>query len=399
MSIQTQMTPDFSSTAICDWLNRLDFSIYSEPYADAQLLQDGYRYSQLDKLLPVVAQPVTLESPDAPQGPLQLNTSSDELVLATYCSQTFEVYKHRPPGTLVATIDVADVVEHYVRVGIEARLYLRNNLTQNVIQDITAAFRSFDVASNSDWILDEAALWARGIDPDDYQVILTFNLTRTKAPIVHSTNRQAFVSQAAATYDGVQEFYVPQSDIVGNFVCSAPAMDLGSPLEAASLEDEDDIANLLEDEFNESPERKTCEEVGFQDKKIGTAFKILEFMIAPIWITITVRVGKRSCATIKTKIPWLHTRESKMVLYGYTITERRFWEGTKDKIGECMQEAAIETAALVVVSGGLGIKAAAAAFAAATQDCLLGFLGGSIACLYSYLRLIKEPGDWRAVGR
>lgn len=76
------------------------------------------------------------------------------------------------------------------------------------------------------------------------------------------------------------------------------------------------------------------------------------------------------------------------------MTEGQLKRNIEKALLRCLEEAAIDTAALAIVTGGLGLAAAAEAFVTAFMDCIEKQVSDAIVCIIGSLHLVTERGDW-----
>jgi hypothetical protein len=289
-----------------------------------------------------------------------------------------------PAGRIVRSVQVVDPVEHRLRLEIVALLFLKKEIDPALAGTIRTAFSTTNVAV--DPVDDvEAKIIPSKAKMDDYQVDLSFRLVKVADPIVSDMNWHTFLSQMEAYRDpsGRPYFDIHVQDKVEQ-LCEAPAV----PLETLPVKDVDHPQQEIREQ--ESGEHLECENLEITDTRIGTAFQYYEWktelLVRPI------RIGP--CTVMYTKIPVFFSRITKMALWGYTMSRPETKRNSEKAITRCLILAAVNTAVLGIVTGGLGFAAAAVAFSAAALTCIEISISDAIDCLFVNLRLVAEHSDW-----
>jgi hypothetical protein len=76
------------------------------------------------------------------------------------------------------------------------------------------------------------------------------------------------------------------------------------------------------------------------------------------------------------------------------MSKEQIKDNFETALRDCLETAAVSTAVLVIVTGGMGLSAAVQAFVAAVMNCLEQKVTAAVACLISGLKIVQQSSDW-----
>jgi hypothetical protein len=270
-----------------------------------------------------------------------------------------------------------------------ALLFVRPTLGKALTDQITLAFHTTKVDGGPDLGAAETAIIKAGAQIDDYQVILIFELRRLKPANVSQINKDTFEHQIQNYRDAKgQQIYRLQWDEKGGvkYLCDAPSNAFNDS--NILIGDPDHPEKTITD--YERNQGHPCENLEITAHRIGTAFQYYEWKTE--WEVRPVRIS--NCEIMRTKIPFFYSRIRKQALWGYAMTEAQLKHNMENGIIACLEAAAIQTGALIIVTGGMGIGAAVQAFCGNLQTCLVSKASNAVKCLLSGVKLVAEFGKW-----
>lgn len=364
MSIQRDIYPDIQTPEICTFLCDYSTSHFTnELEVTLDWTAAGYEISSVANRQ-VGRSPVTL---------------------ASY--RKHQVDLSSPIGRLIRSCQIIDVTSHPIDILVWSKLFLKSGIAVDKRSLIENVFQT-TVMDGDDISAAEDTLAAQGILPNDFQVALFFSLERTSAPTYSHSNLDAFVEQMTRQVDGYgQRLYSVSVKEAVEHSCEEQDQKFPDD-DVLIVPDADQPVDEIQREENE--EHRECEGLEITDHRIGTAFQYLEFKIE--WEMRDVRIGR--CRIMRTKLPILYTRTRKYALLGIAMSKEETKRNAENAIKYCLILAAVNTAALAIVTGGLGLAAAAQAFVASTMICLETKIGDAVNCFFVKLELVAEYGDW-----
>lgn len=360
MPIERDIAPDFQSDAICKYLCLGDGISSNREQACAGPLQAGYDDPGIgDKLV-----------------------ATKKLALPTFRTTPYGVFTrvHR----LIRTVSITDPIFNDIEMSVKAVLLIKTGLPQ---QSATALINAFNKADPADTNKIETDLIKSGANVDDYYVVLYFSLKNGKRQL-DETNTKAFVDQVGAELaaDGKPLYIVDQMG-QPTVSCSAP----DNVFDDHDVTIVKDVDNPLPDILKQAnDEHQDCDGLELTDHRIGTAFQHYEWKIE--WEVRPIKIGP--CEIMRTKIPIVYSRIRKYALWGVAMTRPQIKDNFEKAIVTCLIGAAVSTAALAIVTGGLGVAAAAAAFGSAVYGCIETKIEDAVKCFFVTLKLVTEYGDW-----
>lgn len=366
MSVERSIDPDLQNAEVCSFLTDSAATEYST--ADErknEWVAEKYDYVAVKEGL--------------------IDDAADKtMTLAVFCSWDCEVFTQ--DNRLLNTFTITDLGHQLLEFQIGALLFVKQGLDAAKAQLIRDTFDKVVLATD-DVAQVETALIRAGVDMDDYQVALFFHLTKINY-VSDATNLKAFRQQVAAELDeDGKPLYRVEWQERPTFSCTQP--DNVHDDDHVIIGDPDSPVDSIIDYERERVHE--CDDLVVTDHRIGTAFQYRE------WKTEmemkTIRVGR--CRLMKTKVPVVYHRTTKEVLIGYVISEGDLKRYMERAFRECLKSAAVTTAVLAIVTGGMGMTAAAAAFCSALQKCLEEKVTEVVVCLFSRLKLVTERGEWK----
>lgn len=364
MPIQREISPDLQAPEVCEFLRSGGPNYSQESAATSEWSAEGYDFVTGGKRL----------------------LAEQKQAMRTYISRQVEVYTRAKRLLLSSTI--TDAVDHNISLKIYALLFAKKGLDPKLVAEMKSVFQKTDFSDPALIATAETYIINFGAKIDDYQIIPIFELDRLSSAEDLGINLKAFVDQMKGYKDerGNAIYTIKVLDTV-KYECDAPtnAHDDADTIEAPV----DDPGKAIGD--YEQGQDHPCDGLVLTLHRIGTAFQYYE------WKTVMevreIRVGK--CRIMKTKIPITYSRITKQALWCYTMTEDQLKRNLEKAIISCLISAAEETGALALVTGGLGLEAAATAFANACQECLESKVSDTVKCLFSKLKLVAETSDWK----
>jgi hypothetical protein len=366
MPIQRDIVPDFQNAEVCNFLKNYASTSYSEETAvQAKWQAQGY--------VAVVGAKKMI-----PESERQMN-------LRTFSSHQCRI--RTQAGRLLRTMTISDPVDHNLKMRIFALLFVKKELRAELVAAIKDAFSRTN--PGPDVGTAETALIKAGASVDDYQVVLILELQRLRGPEELQINLKTFLQQTKSYTDrNGKLLYRIEVDEAAINECDLPPK---------SFDDKDIIkthdANHPENDILnfENGQHHPCDGLEITPHRIGTAFQYYEWKVQ--WEVRPITIGP--CQIMMTKIPIIYSRIRKEALWCYAMTEPQLKRNIEKAIIDCLISAAEETAVLAIVTGGLGLEAAAAAFCSACQDCLESKVSDAVVCLFTSLKLLAEIGDWQ----
>jgi hypothetical protein len=323
MPIQRSISPDFQKPAICTYLNSAR-PTYDDEEAEAkkQWTTAGYQF--------------------VAGGNGKRKLANATINLRTFVARECKVFT--PANRLLQSPTIIDAIDHNLDCTIFALLFVRPALAKPLIDQITQAFQTTD-PSGPDLGAAETAIIKAGAQMDDYQVTLIFELTRLRPPEDKRTNLTAFEDQIKNYKDrnGRPVYELEVTEKI-ELLCDAPsnAFDDRNIITGDVDHPEKAITDY------ENGQGHPCEGLEITDHRIGTAFQYYEWKTE--WKVRPIRIGP--CEIMRTKIPVIYSRIRKQALWGYAMTEAELKRNIEKAIIDCLERAAIETGALIIVTGG-----------------------------------------------
>lgn len=274
--------------------------------------------------------------------------------------------------------------------SVYASLFINPSLDVENSKKLRKIFDQFDFENNE---IDEIETEiARNIsDLSGYYVILWYSLNRQPAPSQSfSNNLKEFSDQINSYKDGNgNKKYLLEIDDSHRY--SANFSDSKIPEEntisCTNFDSPQDEIKAMENAIH-----KECEGLEITDHRIGTAYQYYEWKID--MEIRPIKIGR--CQIMKTKIPVLKHRITKVALWCYAMTQPQIKNNFEKAIRACIEDAAISTGALAIATGGLGLAAAAQAFVSAFFDCFEKKISDSVRCIVGSLKLVTEtPKEWK----
>ncbi|TIS53098.1 MAG: hypothetical protein E5W91_32445 [Mesorhizobium sp.] len=365
MPIQRTISPDLQKPEICAFLKSAAATYSEEGDAATEWSAEGYDFVKDCKRL-------VAEEPRA---------------LRTFRSRQVEVYTQA--NRLLLSPIITDPVDHNISMKVFALLFAKKGLDGTLVAEMKKAFEKTDFKDPALIADAENEIIKLGAKVDDYQIALIIELHRLASPEYLGMNIKTFVDQMTNYKDdqGKPVYTIKLIDSEKNECDAASsALEDGDIIEAPDVNDPEDAIGKYEGD-----QGHPCKGLVLTMHRMGTAFQYYE------WKTVMevreIRVGK--CRIMKTKIPIIYSRIRKQALWGYVMSEAQLKKNLEKAIIDCLISSAIETGALAIVTGGMGLAAAAAAFASACQSCLESKVSDGVECLFSSLKLIAEIGEWK----
>lgn len=364
MPIQRDISPELQSMEVCHFLkNQYENSTDNKVDAVSDVKNRGFEPSyQSDR-----------------------QVGQKKLTLPIY--QTRKVKLLSPAGRLIRDCEITDVEFHPVNLEIYSTLYLKTGIDKNSQAEIESVFNKTPM-DGDEIEKAEQALSDAGISNLIYEVILYYSLVRDGQPRISSINYDNFLKQMRDLKDDSRNslyVVVPHGD--GTRECEYRNVSFPDD-EVLEVGDVEKPHREVEEEAREK--HRKCEGLEITDHRIGTAFQIHEFKIE--WEMRDVRVGR--CRIMRTKLPILYSRVRKYALWGMAMTRAETKRNAEKAIEGCLILAAVNTAALAIVTGGLGLAAAVQAFVASAFVCLETKISDVVTCFFVELKLVSEDGDW-----
>lgn len=358
MTIQRSLNFDFNDPAICSWLKGRDGRYTSGADLRNERLADGYAIFNVRSLQP-----------------------ADDVSLPLFFEHECEV--RSASGRLMYKRKIVDVVMYTLSVDVTAILYLRGvdpAMTQKLVDIFTATdLNDVDQA--------EADLLAGGISSDSYQVDLEIVIAIKKETGSQRALLDTFVQQIEGQYgrDGKRLYSV---NVLGEprIVCDGdlpqfPDSDIVVVGDITKPGDE-----LLSDARKKNPR---CDNIEIVDYEVGTAFQYPEYKQE--WGKKKLRIGR--CWTW-IWWPTTFTRTRKYVLHAFVVATPDIRRAFERAIRDCLEDSAIKTGVLVLVTGGMSLPAAVTVFVTACQLCLESKLEDIVDCVIPGMKLVTEIGEW-----
>jgi hypothetical protein len=364
VSTQRDLSPDFRNPEICAFLKNAAQQEFDEAIADTatRLMADYER---------------------DPAAPRQIFVRN--MVLRTFMVTKCDLFTRA--GRLVQTHDVVDPVDHNLTMNVRAILFVRPQLTADQKLEIRTAFQNTaltDAAINDI----ETHLIQSGLRVDDFQVDLCMVLTKVDNPVFSTLNVRTFESQVSACVDATGQPRYAMQVHEAVHTCDLPdfKFDDSSIVIVADVDHPE-----AEIRATENAAHRECDGLEVTDHRIGTAFQYYEWKIE--WEIRPIRIGP--CEIMRTKIPIVYSRIRKEALWCYAMTTAELKRNVERAIVGCLEAAAVDTAVLAIVTGGLGLAAAAEAFANSFLTCFENKVEDGVRCIFTSLKLVAERGDWQ----
>jgi hypothetical protein len=368
MPIQRDISPDFNSPAVCAFLldhSKQDFSELSALQADQSA--NGFTFHKGKRI------------------------SSTKISLRTFKIHKLNVLDYISKRR-VNSIELADPVDHPIELIINSYLFVKSTINPIILAVLIDEFTKF--TPGVDDVDDiETSIIRRGAAVGDYRVILQLELVRAGTPQCLDINYNSFLSQIDGYRAGIPRRRYYEVELIADGV--SESCEFAAPPESKITVVKD--IEHPENEISAIEKRrrpKGCDELELTDHRIGTAFQYYEWKIE--WLVRPIRIG--SCEIMHTKIPVLFSRITKQALWGVAMTEPQIKNNSRKGIEGCLEEAAYETGALVIVSGGMGLAAAGEAFASSFMDCVGKWLADAVRCVVASLHLVAESDNWQEKG-
>lgn len=279
---------------------------------------------------------------------------------------------------------ITDVIMHKLQVDIYAVLYLRG-VDPAQIPGVVKIFTDTDLADVDNA---EADIIATGIDPNDYQVDLEIEFTKLGEIGSRTIALETFMEQVGKQLgrDGKPLYQVSSLEAV-SLACQGalPRFPDDGIVVVPDLQNPSD--GLLADARLKNP---SCEDLDIIDYRVGTAFQYPEYKLD--WGKKKIKIGR--CWTWIWWPDQTYTRTRKYVLYADVVAPPSIRRSFERAIRDCLQDSALETGILVLVTGGMSLPAAVTVFVTACQQCLETKLEDGVKCVIPDLKLVTEIGDW-----
>jgi len=380
MSVERSFEPDLQSDAICDFLKNTGAEGDTYTYDDevrASWEGQGYAYSRrlwIDHL-----------NIDPANDPLIFNRQ-------TYWKRTCRVYTRPPAERLLETVQIIEPVDHKCEMLIHALLFIKVTNPPMPQATVDLIENAFDINNLNDVDAVETQLHRDGVDADAYQVVFSFDFVRRAAPNALGHNEAAFreAIQNNLGVDG-QPLYSARWDDAAVLSCSEPSNEHNS--DHVILANPDDPSEAILAEATEKyggGEGSPCPQIVVIDRRIGTAYQYYEWQTR--WEPKNVRIGR--CRIVRMRVPVIYSRIARQAVWAFVFTAPDIAGAAEKGLKDCIIVSAAATAVLVIVSGGMGIEAAAAAFKAACQACIEAKINDARRCLFTDLKLVLEHTDW-----
>jgi hypothetical protein len=365
MPVERDLSPDLKSDQICAFLSDYATQHYSDfTQITADRTAAGFDF----------------------QNALTRELGSTRMALRTFAVRSVDLFTSA--GRFIRRHEIIDPIDHGLVLKIVALLFTRAGISQASADAILDAFQNADLDNDAiDQI--ETRLIRGGVGLADYYVDLSFTLDRTQPPEQLDGNYGLFMQQMGEAEDAAGRPAYRVVAIEGyRQRCDVPNMsfpDKDIVVVADALDPLNEISGL------ENESHPECEGLEITPHRIGTAFQYYEWKIE--WEVRPIRIGR--CQIMKTKIPIIYSRIRKEALWCYAMTTPQLKRNIEKAIVGCLEAAAVETAVLAIVTGGLGLAAAAQAFANAFWSCLEKKVEDAVTCIFTSLKLVSEPGEWR----
>lgn len=278
-------------------------------------------------------------------------------------------------------------IDHPLTLDAYAILLLKSDVSDS---DRTAISDTFDRYKPGVDDVDavESSLVQQGVSIGAYQVLLSFKLTRQKAPVLDSAHDNAFKYMATRSERyGVRQIGPDQE------TCQVPNIDLDETDRTVVVADPDAPRGGLTEIGNRIGAARKCEGLEPTEHEIGTLFQYPEWKIE--WVMKDVKIGR--CRIMRTKLPELWTRTTKKVLYSFVLSPSDARLLLKRVFLNCMETSAIVGGLLLLVTGG-NFPTALAAFKLSMEACLSTKVPDAIKkCLIPDLAILTTKGKWGRV--
>lgn len=233
----------------------------------------------------------------------------------------------------------------------------------------------------------EERLVRKGVGVSDYQVFLSFKLTRTGDLVYEKRHDDEFIGHATqAAINEVREIEETES-------CLVPDLNLDVTGRVQEVDNVDFPDDGIKDFGNKISNAKDCNGVVPTSHKVGTLYQYPEWKLE--WKMKKVKIGK--CTILKIKLPVLHSRTTKRVLYAIVLSTKEAKEFLERLFINCMEKSVIVGGLLLLVTGG-NFATALAAFKLSMKACLASKVPENIKrCLIPELAIVTERRRWKIV--
>ena len=294
-------------------------------------------------------------------------------------------------------------VDHPLKLSLYALLYVKEGLDESKLERIKDAFLNYVPESNSpDQEANhlESSLLTKGdIVAGDYQVILSYKLSRIEAISFEDAHDSEFVLQATG---GEEKTNYVNLATLAEESCVVPDINLDNTGRVHEVAN--DMSTICPDVLDEkareavSPaslsiaKKQDCQDLAIVEHRIGTLFNYPEWRV--IWKMREIELGP--CRIAKTKLPVLQTRTTKKVLYGtIVVSTADVTDILRNLLVSCMKESAIVGGLVLLIAGG-DFATALNAFGISMRACIVAGVPDIVKrCLIPDLAILTDRGTWK----
>lgn len=382
MTVSYKTDVDLDGTDFCDFLFSNETERFFSGLTDADIASDGFA------LPPALsfALPNTLVPPDQVGVGARINSKWHLRANAT--------------GGLINTYETFSIEQHTVSVTVECRLLFSATATPDDRNKVEAVVNAIDFAQlaldGQNYIaLLESQLESDGVSEDRYLIDVGVHVGKLGSQFV-ADSYQSLLDSINQTW--------PAGSVTLNLVSRTPTCDKdGFQFDGNVIEvpgeglDQPGVAeSALDDAMAESAQKVDCQpyDLEYVHHRVGTLFNFPEIKIVSEkkWI----RIGK--CKLFKMKIiTKIYRRTNKRALFVSAASPKSIVNTIKKGLLDCMIESAIAVGILALITGGVALSGAAAAYTSAVTQCLLKKFGDLDRCVIHDVYLVTEYGEWQQV--
>lgn len=375
MPIQRTISPDLSTGAVCNFLNTLVEKKYSEEEScKNEWMSNGFEFVE--------------------GGSKSILPQRQSLFMTTFFSKKAEVISVAS-GRRHAEVDVICPIGHELELNICALLFIKKGKVSNSVKDQILDIFMNTVISEEHIDDAETDLIRAGVGIGDYQVVLFFELWRRRRSEISSdtdnVNLQALKTQTEELRDaaGNQIFRVRISEQI-QLLCNAPSntTDHENQIEVGDI---DNPIKEIADAIRRREELRRCDGIEIVNKQIGNKFYYKEWKIE--WEIRSIKTGR--CTICKLHLPITYFRKARKTLWATVVVSGSLKPAIEKMVLGCIEDAAITTGIVIVLTGGMGLAAAITVFSVACWACLEKKFPETLECILPSLYLATERDEWR----
>lgn len=373
---------DLEGTDFCDFLFGNETERFFSGLTDAEVISDGF------SLPPSTAfsLPSTLIPSDNIKVGVRINFKWHLRSVST--------------GGLINTYETFNVEQHSVNIIVECRLLYVAGASQEEKDKVEAVSKALDFAqlelNGQAYVASlEAQLESDGVPVDRYLIDVGVRVIKLGVQVV------------ADSYPSLENAIVqtwPDGSVTLTVVSRTPTCDKsgfqfdGNVIEVPveGLEQPGVVEQALDDAMAESAQKVDCDTFNLEyvHHRVGTLYQYPEFKTETEkkWF----KIGK--CKLFKYKaITKTYKRTTKRALYVSAASPKSIVNTIKKGLLDCMVESAIVIGLLALVTGGIALSAAAAAYTSAVTQCLAKKFGDLDRCIIHDVYLVTEKGEWKEI--